>query len=117
MREISISGIERINTLKEFDDQYTAPMHGFKDAHDYYQRCSSNAFVQKIRIPTIILNALNDPFLSKTCYPIKSLEGHSYVKLETPSRGGHVGFTLFDKNGVYWSERRAMEFIMAKKVK
>jgi predicted alpha/beta-fold hydrolase len=100
-----------IKTLREFDDHYTGPLHGFRDAHDYYTRCSSLQFLPSIGIPTLILNAQNDPFLSAECYPAELLKNHACVALETPVRGGHVGFAQFRKNGVYWSEERAAQFL------
>ena len=101
-----------VNSLLEFDDLYTAPIHGFKNALHYYQQCSSLQFVQPIQRPTLVVNALNDPFLSKDCFP-DQFENHPYVKFEYPSRGGHVGFALFDQNGLYWSELRALQFIQS----
>mgnify|MGYP006145762103 CR=1 FL=1 len=101
----------RIKTLEEFDDSYTAPLHGFKSARDYYEQCSSLRFVQHIKTPSLIINTLNDPFLSPECFPAALLEDHPFVKLQILSRGGHVGFTQFNKNGLYWSEQRALEFL------
>ena len=112
-KEIDISGIEKIKTLSQFDNRYTAPIHGFKDALDYYNQCSSIRFVNDIRIPTLILNAENDPFLSKECFPSDLLKDHVNVQLEILTRGGHVGFAQFNKNGLYFSEQRALDFIQA----
>ena len=110
-KELDTSKLSRIKTLTEFDDCYTAPLHGFKDANDYYKQCSSIGFVQNIKTPTLIINTLNDPFLSQECFPTQLLEDHAFVKLQILSRGGHVGFTQFNKNGLYWSEQRALEFL------
>ena len=110
-KEIGIQGIDRINTLLEFDDRYTAPIHGFSNALHYYRESSSLGFVQAITLPCVIVNALNDPFLTPECSPAGLLRDHAYVTLETPSHGGHVGFSLFNKNGLYWSELRALEFL------
>ena len=109
---LNLKPLENIRTLWEFDDQYTAPLHGFKSAADYYARCSSIQFVQHIRIPTLILNAKNDPFLSKECYPAEALEGHPYVKFESPSEGGHVGFP--QKGDMNYLEKRALQFVFEK---
>lgn len=109
--DIDIKGIERISTLQQFDDRYTAPLHGYHDAVDYYTRCSAVHFVSSITIPTLIINTLNDPFLSKDCFRTALLQDHQMVKLEILLRGGHVGFTQFNKNGLYWSEQRAFDFI------
>ncbi len=67
--KIDISGYETIRTLKEFDDRYTAPLHGFKDAFDYYEKSSSLQFLREIAIPTLLVNASDDLFLSRSCYP------------------------------------------------
>jgi predicted alpha/beta-fold hydrolase len=97
----------------QFDDRYTAPLHGFANAVDYYTRCSSVYFLKDIKTPTLIINTLNDPFLSKECFPSEALKDHPYVTLEILLRGGHVGFAQFNKNGLYWSEQRTLDFINA----
>jgi predicted alpha/beta-fold hydrolase len=111
MQELDARGLEKIKTLREFDDHFTGPIHGFKNALDYYEQCSAIRFVQHISIPSLIISAVNDPFLSPECYPHDLLKGHSYVSFESPAHGGHVGFTQFSKNGLYWSEQRAIDFI------
>jgi len=111
MSGLDATNLENITSLEQFDDRYTGPLHGYKNARDYYQRCSANGFLNTISIPTLIVNALNDPFLSKECFPNKI--NNSLVQFETPSRGGHVGFCQFNGNGLYWSEQRALEFIGA----
>jgi uncharacterized protein len=111
MQGINLNGIEKINSLIQFDDHFTAPIHGYRDAIDYYKQCSSLYFLKDISIPTLIVNAQNDPFLSGDCYPVDQLKDHPFVTFETPRRGGHVGFTQFNKNGLYWSEERALHFI------
>jgi predicted alpha/beta-fold hydrolase len=110
-KDLDISKLAQIKTLIEFDDCYTAPLHGFKDALDYYNQCSSIRFVADIKTPTLIINTLNDPFLSPECFPSTILENHPFVKLQILPRGGHVGFTQFNKNGLYWSEQCALEFL------
>ncbi|HCW08874.1 MAG TPA: alpha/beta hydrolase [Cytophagales bacterium] len=110
MDGLAISEIENINTLKDFDDSYTGPLHGFKDAIDYYTQNSSIFFLDKIKIPTLIVNAKNDPFLSKECFPQVS---NPLIQTEYPDRGGHVGFISFNGNGLYWSEQRALDFILS----
>jgi uncharacterized protein len=110
MPELETKGIEKIRTLLDFDNRYTAPLHGFENAIDYYRKCSSVNFVPDISTPTLIINTLNDPFLSKACFPSEVLKNHSHVSLEILLRGGHVGFTQFNKNGLYWSEQRTLDF-------
>jgi uncharacterized protein len=106
---LDLRPLKQIRTLWDFDDRYTAPLHGFRDAADYYSQCSSLTFVAHIRIPTLIVNAKNDPFLSPECYPEEQLEGHPFVRFEAPAEGGHVGFLQAGKH--YYSEARALAFV------
>lgn len=110
--EINTEPLDRIKTLLEFDNVYTAPLHGFRDAVDYYDQCSAIRFLSNIKRPTLVVNALNDPFLSPDCYPT-NFANQPYLTFEYPNRGGHVGFSLFAKNGLYWSELRALHFIQS----
>jgi hypothetical protein len=109
--ELDITDIDTLTTLMDFDDRYTAPLHGFANAREYYAINSSLQFLEFIRVPTLLINAQNDPFLSRTCYPAAALKDHPYVHFEAPSFGGHVGFAQFNKNGLYWSEERALKFL------
>lgn len=108
--KLSIKGMDQIKTFHDFDNRYTGPMHGFKDAHEYYTNSSSLFYLEQIKIPTLIINAQNDPFLARECYPIQVAENHNFVNLEMPESGGHVGFFEGKINGVYWTERRALAF-------
>jgi predicted alpha/beta-fold hydrolase len=101
--------LEKIRTLLDFDNIYTAPAHGFKDAYDYYEKNSSLQFLEHIKIPVLLLNAKNDSFLSEECYPYAQAEKSNYVFLETPEYGGHVGFYKGDE--LYYNEQRTLEFI------
>jgi predicted alpha/beta-fold hydrolase len=109
--EIDDKEFGSIRNFKEFDDRYTAPIHGFKDAEDYWAQCSSRQFIPNITIPTLIVNSLDDPFLVDGCYPVLEAEQNRFVQLEMPKSGGHVGFVRFDRNGAYWSEQRVVEFL------
>ncbi|AUC81237.1 YheT family hydrolase [Lacinutrix sp. Bg11-31] len=98
-----------IKTLKDFDDFYTSKAHNFIDAYDYYEKSSSLPFLAGIKIPTLLINAQNDSFLSKECYPIEAAKQNEYLYLEMPKYGGHVGFC--DSENIYYSEKRMLEFI------
>ncbi len=100
-------------SLREFDERFTAPLHGFADAADYWQRSSSLPYIEKIAIPTLMINALDDSFLSPECYPLKLAGELPNFFLETPHWGGHVGFVTCGEQGRYWSERRALDFVEA----
>jgi predicted alpha/beta-fold hydrolase len=106
---LSIEEVKSIKTLSDFDEVYTAKAHGFKDASDYYEQSSSLQFLHNIKTPTLILNALNDSFLSPECYPIKEAKNNPNLYLEMPSHGGHVGFV--QRGNIYYNEKRAFEFI------
>jgi uncharacterized protein len=81
----------RSRTLHEFDDTVTAPLHGFLGADDYWRRASAKPLLHGIRIPTLLLNAQNDPFLPRHALP-RADEVSAQVRLELPHQGGHVGF-------------------------
>lgn len=112
MSGLDLNGINKIKSLLTFDDRYTAPLHGFQNAMDYYTKCSSINFLDSITTPVLIVNAQNDPFLSDLCYPIAQCRNHAFVKFENPHHGGHVGFAQFNKNGLYWSEERTLAFFL-----
>lgn len=109
--ELPVDRLARMRTFREFDDTYTAPLSGYADAADYYARCSSLPVVSAVRVPVLVLNAQDDPFLAPECYPRDQALASAWVYLETPARGGHVGFALNGAGGPYWSELRAVEFL------
>jgi predicted alpha/beta-fold hydrolase len=89
---------------------YTAPLNGFKNSNDYCEKSSSKQFIATVKIPTLLVNAKNDPFLSDSCYPIKECKNHEFVTLEIPKEGGHISFA--QNGGIYYSEQRAMDFFL-----
>ena len=101
----------QLRTFKDFDDRYTAPIHGFADAEDYWRKCSCGGFLKGISIPTLLINARNDPFLAPACFPVAEAEANPNLVLEMPISGGHVGFITFNRQGQYWSETRAVSFL------
>jgi len=110
--QISSKNYRRIRSFVDFDDRYTAPLHGFKDAWDYYSRNSSIHFLNRITVPTLIVNAKNDPMLSPECFPEELARQSAAVWMEFPAEGGHCGFPPVDpKREVYWSEERALQFL------
>ncbi|RPD46962.1 alpha/beta fold hydrolase [Hymenobacter sediminis] len=111
--QVDLTDIDQLQDFPQFDDRFTAPMHGFKSADEYYERASSGRYLSNIQVPTLLVNAQNDPFLPPSCFP-REVAAHSpYVYLETPSDGGHVGFAEGSPDGVYYSERRAVQFLTA----
>jgi predicted alpha/beta-fold hydrolase len=108
--KISYAGYEKIKTFRQFDDRYTASLHGFRDAEDFYSTSSCDQYLDKITIPSLIVNAANDPFLPPACFPRDIARDHRWFHLEIPARGGHVGFGLAGAEENYM-ERRAFEFV------
>jgi len=100
--------LKRIKSLLDFDNVYTSKAHGFENAYDYYEKNSSIAFLPKIKIPVLLLQAQNDSFLSPFCFPIELAKKQKSIFLEMPKYGGHVGF--YNPTNVYYNESRAIEF-------
>lgn len=109
--KIDLTPLKSIRTLRQFDDYYTAPINGFKNAEDYYTQCSSGQFIPHITRPTLLFNAINDPFFPTEHYPYELAQNSTTFFLETPKTGGHVGFSTLRKDGFYGSEQRVFEFI------
>jgi predicted alpha/beta-fold hydrolase len=99
-------------TFAEFDDAITAPLHGFSGKDEYYDRCSSGRFLTDIRIPTLIINSLDDPFMTPAAIPAADKLSDS-VQLELSEHGGHVGFVGAGPpwNPDYYLPRRIIEFL------
>ena len=109
---IRTADLSRIRSLREFDDLITAPLHGFKGATDYYTRNSSLAFVSKITVPTLVLNARNDPFLSPECFPEALAKELTHVWMEFPKQGGHCGFpSAKGLQAPTYAEERVIQFL------
>ena len=96
-------------SLYAIDDLYTGKAHGFKNALDYYEKSSALNFIPNINIPTLLINAKNDGFLSANSSPIGMAEENPFFYLEMPDYGGHVGF--LQKKKTTYTEERALEFI------
>ena len=109
--------VQGARTLWEFDDAFTAPLHGFRDAADYYARASSLPYLSSIRLPTLLLNAVDDPFLPPAVLDRVrgQVAGAPRVEVEFPARGGHVGFTSYSLpwKPWYYGEWRTASFLAA----
>ncbi len=108
---IDVTGFETIRNFHQFDDRYTAPLHGFQNANDYWAQASALGRLKDIRVPALMVNAVDDPFLSSSCFPESRRVLGAYVRSEAPRWGGHVGFVEHARDGYYWSERRAIAFL------
>lgn len=109
--KLSFDAPRAMKSLKDFDNLYTAPVHGYLNAEDYYSKNSPINTLEHIETPTLILNAQNDSFLSEACLPISIAQSSKIIYLEAPKYGGHVGF--HDPSGLYYNETRISEFFKA----
>lgn len=109
--ELDASQARTTASFREFDDRYTARIHGFRDAQDYWTRSSARPLLPRITVPTLLINPRNDPFLGPGCYPEPEAEANPHFYLEMPDSGGHVGFLDLANGLERWSERRVAEFL------
>ena len=109
--DLDLEAIRTARTFRQFDGLFTAPVHGFGSAEDYWARASSLPGLPDIGIPTLLLNALDDPFLGPTCFPAEAALVNPNLTLLMPSHGGHVGF--MQRGGVFWSEDVVGRFLDA----
>lgn len=99
-------------SFEDFDNVVTAPLFGFKTAEEYWRKSSCKQFVPAINRPTLLINALDDTFLSESCYPINESKNNKFLSLELPKHGGHVGFnSAYLGKDLLWSEKRILDFI------
>jgi Predicted hydrolase of the alpha/beta-hydrolase fold len=107
---IDVLRLSQVRTLREFDDVYTAPMHGFRNALDYWTRASSKPLLKSIVVPTLVLNARNDPFVPEPSLP-GTHDCSSAVLLHQPAQGGHAAFVtgMFPGN-LNWLPKRLARF-------
>ena len=108
--KINVEGIDEIDSFEEFDSRYTAPLHGFASTSEFYAKASSKELLHKISIPTLLLIAKDDPFMTESCFPTLAAENSAYLYLEMPRHGGHVGFPLKNHQNS-WMEIRALSFV------
>lgn len=104
--------VRRARSFREFDDAATAPLHGFAGADDYYTRSSSTHFIERIRVPTLLLHAADDPFLPPECFPRAAVDANPRVRAIVTPAGGHVGFiegTPWQPR--FWAEEHAAAFL------
>jgi len=106
---IEVKPWQSFSDFHEFDTHYSAKIFGYKDAQDFYDSVQCYPHLKNINIPTLILNALNDPMLTGDCYPESEAEQNQNIELELTSHGGHVGYLQKGKTHTY-AEERAFSF-------
>jgi hypothetical protein len=106
-----LDGIDRIRSIREFDDLITAPNFGYRDAMHYYHEASAIRVVADIRVPTLVLIAQNDPLIPFESFRKPELTGNPHITVVAPESGGHCGFvSRHDGDERFWAEARIMEF-------
>ena len=107
--------LPRIWTVRQFDEAYTAPHHGFRDATDYYHRASALRVIENIRVPALILTAEDDPFVPTAAFNADAVRNNPAVTVVVTRHGGHCAFIEPPVNGYdgYWAEREVVRFVTA----
>lgn len=110
--QLPLPSLKDLKTIRDFDHHVTAPLHGFMSAEDYYTRSSSRQFLHKIAVPTLLIQAKDDPFMTRDLIP-HPYELSPCVTLELSEKGGHVGFVSGNLpwRPEYWLEQRVPEFL------
>ncbi len=112
----ALGPLEGVGSFRDFDNRFVAPLHGFADADDYYQRASAGPKLARVRTPTLVIHALDDPFMVPEVLPSPDQIGEA-VTLDVQPHGGHVGFVGGSaRQPEYWLERRIPAFFADQKV-
>ncbi len=110
---LDLSRLSQVRRWRDFDEWFSAPICGYRDAGEFYSQASAKNFIEGIRRPTLLVSAWNDPILTPECYPTQIAREHPFFHLELPKEGGHCGFRAPGRDEFSWSERRALEFCEA----
>ena len=110
-----MAAVRRARTLRQFDEAATAPLHGFRDAEDYYARSSSSSFIADIRVPTLLIHSLDDPFLPAASVPRAAVAENPWLTPIFTAAGGHVGFVTGSPGSPrFWAEEEAARYLAAR---
>ena len=107
---LDIDGIDQIKTFDDFHRKYTLPLYGFSSIDDFYEKATCDQFLPYLSVPVFVGNALNDPLLGTKCYPREEAKRNKLFYLQTPLKGGHVGFSYQNKE-YSWMETHGAYFI------
>jgi len=109
---IDVDKFPHIRTIREFDELFTAPLGGFKNAFDYYKNAGARSLLGQIRTPTLLIHSLRDPILPSYPLECRELAENQFLLPELTHRGGHVGFIEQERKDIdrYWAENRVMDF-------
>jgi predicted alpha/beta-fold hydrolase len=111
-----LSKLDRISTISEFDDRYTAHDGGYRDGADYYDRSGARHVLDTIAVPTLIITAQDDPFIPYSMFTVPKIQRHPQIRVVAPRYGGHCGFFHRSRNGEdpYWAENRIIDFLLGR---
>ncbi len=107
---LDVAKFQDIRRWRDFDEWFSAPMSGYRNADEFYRQASPLYFMEGIAIPTLLASAVNDPILTPACFPVKIAQTHHYLHLEMPEQGGHCGF-MIRGNQHSWMEMRALSWL------
>jgi predicted alpha/beta-fold hydrolase len=105
-----VTGIENLRTVRDFDETYTAPHAGFVNAADYYTKCSAIRVTAKVRTPTLIIHAQDDPFVPYAPLLRPEVSSNPNITAEMPPHGGHVAFVSSNSKARFWAEHRLASY-------
>jgi hypothetical protein len=108
--KLDVSKLKDVRRWHDFDEWFSAPICGYATAAEFHRNASAKNFLAGIRVPTLLVNAVNDPILTPECFPTEIAESHPYFYFELAPGGGHCGFRARGDRESSWSERRALEF-------
>lgn len=110
--QFPVDRLPDVRTVRQFDEIFTAPHFGFQDAEDYYHRASAMRVIDRIRVPTLVMTAEDDPFVPIAPFKDRALTGNPYIRLSVTPHGGHCGFVEAASDGSdgYWAERMIVGF-------
>ncbi len=108
-----LTKLNQVRTVREFDEAYTAPCFGFRDAEDYYHRASAMRVVDRVRVPALVITAEDDPFVPSQAFRDPRVAGNPYISLIVCQHGGHCGFVGPASGGDdgYWAEKQVVDFV------
>lgn len=109
--EYPLDGLEEVKTLWEFDNRFTAPSFGFRDAEHYYSTQSANRYLDRIRVPVLLIQAKDDPLIPFSTYEEPAVRGNPLIRLAATAHGGHLGF-LSRRRPWFWSDRMMITWFL-----
>ncbi len=108
----NLNGLNKVRTLREFDDFITAPYGGYRNADDYYYRASALRVAANIRVPTLLIAAQDDPLVPTHSFSNLEITGNPNIRVAISEHGGHCSFISNDRSERFWAEARVVEFCL-----